>query len=297
MFLLKYITTCSDFDIGHKDYFLPIKFVSIIATMRKYSTFFKVNFLNFLEYRTDIVTGFLLKLGVFLCFVFVWRKIAAEGKEITGYGLSGITFYYLATQVLDALVSSQAARDLRRDIISGELSNKLIKPFRITSYFFCRHLAMTTIESVTYSILVIPVIFLYPDIFASLHLTVQNLAGFLISIICASVWSFTLYLSVGYIAFWTKEAAGLQMVIKNAIRFFTGGLIPLDLLPLWFQKISFVLPFSYSLFFPVKILMGEISSSELVKGFATIFTWIIFFMVFNIIIWRKGIKQYESVGI
>jgi ABC-2 type transport system permease protein len=265
--------------------------------MRKYWQFFKINFEFFLEYRGDIAISFILKLGIFFAFVFIWKAIDREGKSIDGYGLSGIILYYLLAQILDGLITSQSARDFRRDILYGELSAKILKPMNIHFYMLTRHFARLISETLLNLFLAIPIIFIFPYLLSTMHINLIAVFQFIFVSFCASIWGFTLYSFVGYIAFWTKEAHAFQIFIKNSTRFVNGGLIPLDLLPLLFQKVIMWLPCPYSLYFPIKILMGNIKFSSFLHSIIILLIWIIIFTIINIFIWRKGLKEYEAVGI
>lgn len=265
--------------------------------MKKFWQFFKTNFEMFLEYRADLAISFLLKLAVFSAFVFIWSQIVNEGNNIKGYSLSRIIFYYLGTQVLDGLYTSQIAKDLRENILSGSLSTKLVRPFKIPIYFFCKNLARVVSETLLHLVMTIPVFIIMPDLLDSMVINFQTSFQFVLGCFLSMIFSFNLFLTVGFIAFWTKQAHGLQMVVKNAARFFVGDLIPLDLLPVRFQNIIFLSPFPYILYFPVKVLMGDITSEVFFKSVGIITLWIIIFVVLNSILWKKGLKQYESVGI
>ncbi|MBN2015544.1 ABC-2 family transporter protein [Candidatus Dojkabacteria bacterium] len=265
--------------------------------MKKYWQFFKVNFQNFLEYREDLAISFLIKLAIVVAFIFIWTRIEEEGGEIIGYGLSGIIVYYLVTQVLDGLYSSQIARALRDDVIRGELSNKLVKPVSPLPFFFSQHVARVLSETVMYVALAIPIFIVKPDLLDFLPFRIESLLYTLIIFVLACVIGFNVFLLAGLIAFWTKESSGMQAVIKNAAKFFTGALIPIDLLPDYFSKVIMLTPFPYIIFFPTKILMGDVSFREFIIGCLIVVSWIVILTMANVAIWKRGLKRYESVGI
>lgn len=265
--------------------------------MKKYWQIFKVNLETFMEYRADLAISFLLKISVFFAFYIVWKQIADEGNEIHKYGLSGIVFYYLAAQVLDGLIPSQTAKDLRNSILTGYLSTKIVKPFNILIYYLFKNLSRIVSELFMNIVLVIPVFLLFPTLLQHLNISFLVIFEFLIVTILASNFNFLVYLLVGFAAFWTKQAGGLQSVVKNGIKFFTGDYLPLDLLPFNFYNILTKLPFAYTLYFPIKILMGEVDPKECIIGCGIILFWIVVFTMLNLFAWRKGLKRYESVGI
>lgn len=265
--------------------------------MRKYLQVFKTNFETFLQYRTDLAISFFIKLSVFFAFVLVWDRIAAEGNTISGYGLTGIAFYYLAAQILDGVRTSQTARDLRTNIRSGTLSAKLIKPLNQTGYFFVKHLARVISETILNVSMSIPILLIWGELVSFIDLSFEMIFQFIIIWILAAIFDFLLFLAVGYVAFWTKEAHGLQAIVKNGTRFFAGELIPLDLLPLGFQKVINFLPFPYTLFLQIKIIMGGVTFEAFVRAIITLLIWTLIFYILNLFLWKRGLKQYEAVGI
>ena len=265
--------------------------------MKKYWLFFKTNFQNALEYRGDLFFSSVMKIGVFSAFAVLWIRLDREGKVIDNYGLNGILFYYLISQIFNAFTTSRTAKDIRRNIHEGLLSSKLVKPVNIRLYFLCKHFARILSELMINSTLVIPGLLLAPYLFSNLNISFISVIQFVIFALLSSTFGFCLYLLVGMVAFWTKQAHGVQMMVRNGSKFFTGFYIPLDLLPLWFQNISTILPFQYMLFFPIKVLMEGVSFTESLESISIISLWIIAFIVLNYIVWKKGLKKYESVGI
>jgi len=164
-------------------------------------------------------------------------------------------------------------------------------------YFFTKHFSRALAETLINSVLAIPILIIVPSLISEFQLSLLTLLQFSLLTLMASLFVFCMYLLVGLIAFWTKEAHGLQMLVKNGSKFFTGAYIPLDLLPIAFQNIIKFLPFPYVIFFPIKVLRGEVTNESFVQALLILSLWIFFFMIINFITWRKGLKQYESVGI
>ena len=119
----------------------------------------------------------------------------------------------------------------------------------------------------------------------------------LISGILLVPYPINLFLLAGLVAFWTKEASGLQAVLKNSAKFFTGALIPIDLLPEYFQEIIMLTPFPYILYFPTKIVMWAVSFQEFISACFICIVWIVIISIFNYKVWQNGLRKYESVGI
>lgn len=265
--------------------------------LKKYFLIFKIQFLSFLEYRANLAVTFLIKVGIFVTFIFIWRRIYEQGGDLGGYSLQGLIFYYLFVQVLDGLYSSRVAGTLRDHILSGRLSHKLVKPFSLNFYYLTLHIARVLSESGFYIPLSLPVLFLCPDIASVLNINVISASQFTITILFSILLGFNIFFLAGVTSFWMKESSGLHMAIKNIGKFFNGGLIPIDLLPVFFAKIVYLTPYPYLIYFPIKILMEELDRSTFLRSLTVMIFWTVLLTFVNLFLWKKGLRKYESVGI
>ncbi|MDD3648062.1 MAG: ABC-2 family transporter protein, partial [Candidatus Dojkabacteria bacterium] len=182
-------------------------------------------------------------------------------------------------------------------ILRGQLSADLIRPFKIPSYLLAKHLARVLSETIIHVLLVCPILLMFPNLLLEFNLDVTSAIQFAIAVSLASILNFSIFFTIGSAAFWTKEASGLQNVIRNSTRLFTGELMPVDLFPALIQKITFFLPFQYILYFPIKVLISEVSSGDFYVAILNILIWITSLSLVNIILWKFGLRQYEAVGI
>lgn len=65
----------------------------------------------------------------------------------------------------------------------------------------------------------------------------------------------------------------MQILRKAIIQIFSGIIAPITLFPMWFQKLSEILPFKELIYTPINIWLGQISYNE------------IFFIIIKQIIW------------
>jgi ABC-2 type transport system permease protein len=102
---------------------------------------------------------------------------------------------------------------------------------------------------------------------------------------------------IGFLSFWATEIAGIYYCLKTIIKFMSGTFFPISLLPLFFVKASYFLPFVYTIYIPVQLYLGKISFAEGLRGLAIEMLWLVVLYVIIKIVWRLGLKRYESVGI
>ena len=93
------------------------------------------------------------------------------------------------------------------------------------------------------------------------------------------------------------EINGTYYSLKVFSRFMSGTFFPIGLLPAFFMKASFFLPFVYTIYIPVQLYLGKISFAEGLRGLAMEILWLVGLYAIIKIVWRAGLRKYESVGI
>jgi ABC-2 type transport system permease protein len=75
-----------------------------------------------------------------------------------------------------------------------------------------------------------------------------------------------------------------------------GAIIPLSFFPQILQKIFMLLPFPFLIYLPMRIYLGKIPVSQVHPELLKEGGWILGFALLNVLIWRKGIRQYVAMG-
>ena len=90
--------------------------------------------------------------------------------------------------------------------------------------------------------------------------------------------------------------AGQFLLIIVFSEFFSGATFPLDILPLALQKVLYLLPFPYLIFFPIQVYLGKINGETLMGGLLVALFWVIILNFAMRWIWNKGLKVYQAFG-
>jgi len=72
-------------------------------------------------------------------------------------------------------------------------------------------------------------------------------------------------LIVGIGAFYTTSTWGLQCFKQALMAFFSGALIPIELMPTGLEVASNLMPFKSMIYFPISIFLGNLPANELLK--------------------------------
>ncbi|MCB0118917.1 MAG: ABC-2 family transporter protein, partial [Anaerolineales bacterium] len=72
--------------------------------------------------------------------------------------------------------------------------------------------------------------------------------------------------------------------------------VPLPLMPKLIQDIAQYLPFQLFLYFPIQLILGKLSTDQIILGYVMAGVWLVIAIVTFNWVWRQGVKQYSAVG-
>lgn len=264
--------------------------------MRKYLQLAKITFEEYLVYRLNFLLWRFRNLVFLLTLLFFWLALYGNQTEFLGYQRSQMLVYAVGIAILRSLVLASRSADLASQVRSGELIKLIIQPVK-TVYFWLTRDFVDKLLNLFFTILEIVIvltIFKFPFYFPQNFL---SYIYFLILLILALFLYFFLSFSLSVIAFWTEEIWATRWLFGVIfLEFFAGALFPIDVLPNWLQKIVYLTPFPYLVFFPLKIWLEQISGIMAIKAIVVCFLWLIFFSWLARFLWRKGIKNYGAYG-
>jgi ABC-2 type transport system permease protein len=108
--------------------------------------------------------------------------------------------------------------------------------------------------------------------------------------------SFLLSAAITSLAFWTTRVYSVHEFYYALMLLFSGQFVPLTLMPRLIQDIAQFLPFQLLIYYPVQLILGNLSSAQIVQGYVAGLVWLLISIVLFNWIWRNGVKQYSAVG-
>src|SRR3990167_9224410 len=244
--------------------------------------------LNFVMWRVRVILGI-------LTMYFLWLALLPPGQNILGYTRELMLTYILGTSLINSIVISSRTYEVGDHINSGNLSNFLIRPINYFGYWFARDLgdkAMNIVFSA--SELTILFFILKPPLFIQSDISLIMLT--LVSCAFALVLYFIINFLLGSIGFWSPEVWAPRFIFITVLTFFSGGLFPLDILPKNLFLIFKFLPFTYLLYFPLKIYLGQLAIPEVLQGLFISLVWAILLYLAMKTVWELGLKIYTAQG-
>lgn len=226
---------------------------------------------------------------------FLWLAIIPIEQSLFGYNQSQILTYILGTSIIGSLVIASRSYSIGDDINQGNLSNFLIKPINYFAYWFAKDLGDKAMN-LTFSIFELTILFLIlkPPIFFQSDPAMLALA--LAASAVAIIMYFFFNLLLGLVGFWSAETWGPRFLFIIVLGFASGGLFPLDILPSSVFTIAQFLPFTYLMYFPLKIYLGQLAIANIYFGLTIALIWTFILFTAVLIIWNRGLKIYTAQG-
>jgi ABC-2 type transport system permease protein len=244
--------------------------------------------LNFVMWRVRMVMQLLIT-------YFLWWAIFGSKEEFFGYTQSMILTYVLLTAVVRPIVLGTTTMGIGDLINQGNLSNFLVKPVPFFSYNWARDIADKALNFF-FAIGELTILFfiLRPPIF--IQTDPLSLMFSLVAIILGTMLYFYFSLLLGFLGFWTPDIWGPRFISFVVMEFFAGSLFPLDILPQPYYVLSQALPFSYFIYFPLKVYMGQLDMMHVWGGLAIAGAWVIGLWWLATLVWKKGLRAYTAEG-
>lgn len=266
--------------------------------MKKYFQIFKISFQQEFSYRLNFIMWRVRNVLQIILTFFLWSSVFKNPEtQVFGYNQEKILTYVFGILILRAIVFSARAVDIAGEISNGDITNFLLKPVSYFRYWATRDVASKALN-LGFSIFEITVLMLIlrPNLF--IQTNIFTLFAVLVSLIFAVILFFCLLFITNMSAFWMPESgwAAQFLFIVIITDFFSGGIFPLDIFPLAFQKFLYSTPFPYLLFFPLQVYLGKLAGFEIIRGLITSFVWVLILFVMLKFVWTKGLRRYSAEG-
>lgn len=264
--------------------------------MKKYLRIAKITWIEATTYRLNFIMWRLRIMFHVLTLYFLWLAVLPNHMdEFSGYTQASLLSYVLIITIVSAFVTPTRSYAIGDDIVSGNLSNFLIRPINYFLYWAAKD-AGDRIMDILFSIGELTILFLLlrPPLFMQADIMYILLTA--IAMLFSLLLYFSFNLLLGFIGFWSSDIWAPRFVFYTVISFLAGGYFPLDILPKSLFAAFQFLPFGYLLYFPVKIYLGELSIGAILSGLSVSFFWVICFFFIVFLLWRRGLRMYTAQG-
>jgi len=266
----------------------------------KYGAILRISLAERLVYRGNFFISTLFRFLPIITSVVLWAAVfEGSGKDTIGqYTYSSIVGYYVLVMIARAFSSMPGlSRTVALDIRDGLLNRFLLKPVD----YIVWNLAMRVAHKLVYFLmaflpfaLIIGLLRAY-GYFPGWPGTAVFLA-FLASLIMGFLIGYLLNVLIGLFAFWMLEVTSFLFLMTMFEYFFSGHMIPLDLLPPVLVRLCYALPFQYEAYVPVAMFVGRIRLEQIPAQLLTQAAWVLLLLGACRLAFLLGVRRYAAVG-
>lgn len=263
--------------------------------MKKYFLIFTNTLFEFAAYRVSFLFWRLRVILTMLMTYFLWTSVYVNSTELFNYPKEKMLTYALLMVFIHGFVLSTRIFTIGEEINMGLLSRYLVRPINYFAYHVAKDAADKLI-GLCFSVfeLGLLVILLQPAIYIQTGMFWLFL--FFISIVMATLLYMEIMTVISLLTFWIHDTWSLRFLSMILISFLAGTYFPLDILPKRIYELLIYSPFTYMVFFPLKVYLGDISPPFFLKGITISLGYLLFFLMLILLLWRKGLKVYRAEG-
>jgi ABC-2 type transport system permease protein len=259
------------------------------ALIGKTRTLLSVYHALMLEYRAEV---YLWALANTLPFIMMGLWVTAATRGDYGMAPEQLASYFLVVFLVRQYTTVWVIWEFEYDVLQGRLSPMLLHPLDPAWRYVAMHVGEKLARTPFAMGIVVGVLLWYPASRWSPGVldVLLGVAG----IIAAFTLRFLMQYAVAMLAFWYERAASVENLSFLPYLFLSGMVAPLELFPPVVRDVAMWTPFPYLLHFPVQLMLGQ--HDGLASGAAIMLGWIVAFFALQRWLWRKGLRQYASMG-
>ena len=245
-----------------------------------------------LQYRTAVffsILGFLIEPIVYLV---VWRTVAGNGV-VGGYDANDFVAYYIVWTLVRNMNLALTPYEWDWWIQRGRISDRLIEPASL----FHRTMANFGGMKFTWILAWFPIAGFMVLVFRpSVSPSWFEGIAFFVAIWGGYVVRFAILYWMGLISFWTTRASALFEIIVSVELILSGRLVPLSVMPAAVESVGGWLPFKWTFQFPIEVLIGKLSTEEIIYGLGAQLFWFAILGAGISLTWKRATRRYTAVG-
>ncbi len=269
----------------------------MIQTLRRQARVFGAFAANvpklYLAYNFWVAAEFVVQILFMMVFVAFWRAVYANTTTLGGLNVGQAINYILLAQIIAPLAQSRLVFEFGELIRDGRIGLELLRPVDFQARY-----AVETLTSL--GVIVIQKLPLLVIAWAFLGLRLPSdpaaWGAFGLSLVLGSMVIFLTDWIFACLAFYSTETWGLSVVKIAVATFFSGALVPLQIMPSWLRSIALALPFSQGVAIPVSFLSGITPASDLGPLLARQAAWLLGLGIASRLVFRHAVRKITVQG-
>lgn len=259
--------------------------------MKKYLSYFQMRFNTMLQYRASAIAGVCTQFfwGLMQILIYIAFYKSATSNNIS---LEQLVSYVWLRQAFFSLLNHITDPEIRTCVESGNISYELTKPLDLYWMWYSKTVS-SRLSTALLKCLPILLITAFLPVGYSLKLPINWMAAilFLISIVLGTL-IMSAVVNLFYVSiFYTTTSKGTVSIFYAILEFFGGGFIPIALMPLFWQRVCYIVPFGLATDLPFRIYTGNISAINRITIYWFAISMVDCINIYRSLIIKQSIKE------
>ncbi|RPI31142.1 MAG: hypothetical protein EHM70_12205 [Chloroflexota bacterium] len=247
----------------------------------------------YLAYSIWFWMEFVVQILSMTIFVYFWKAVYANSATIAGLDLRQTLNYILLAQILVPVVQNRTIFNFGFLVREGMVGIELLRPMDFQTRYYVESLAGLALSLV----LKLPLLLIAWLVFGlTLPSAPAAWGAFALSLLLGQAILFYFDWIFACLAFYSTETWGLSVVREGMALFFSGAILPLNMMPAWLQGVANLLPFAQSLYVPVSFLSGITPVSDAPRAWLVQLVWLVGLVIASRVVFSVSVRKVTVQG-
>ncbi|MBP7176738.1 MAG: ABC-2 family transporter protein [Thermoclostridium sp.] len=266
--------------------------------MKKYISFFRMRFINGLQYRAAAYAGIATQFAWGFMEILMFRAFYRANPQAFPMEFSQLSSYIWLQQAFLALFMTWfLENDIFSAITSGNVAYELVRPMNLYRMWFVKNLASRLSKAVLRCLPILVVAAFLPAPYnISLPLGLPEFISFIISMILGFLAAVAFCMLIYIATFYTMSPMGVRLISVTMVEFLSGGVIPIPFFPDKIRRVFELLPFASMQNMPLRIYSGNITGNEMITGIALQVFWLVVMLATGRLLMGRALRRVVIQG-
>jgi ABC-2 type transport system permease protein len=266
--------------------------------MSGYISYFKLQLLSGLQYRAAALAGLATQFFWGFMSIFIYQIFYENVSANITINFTQLVTYIWLNQAFFALTYI-AVRDTEiiKSIKSGTVAYELCRPYNLYFWWYVKVVAKKYASFLLRFAPIVVVSLILPSPYnLSMPISFNSFILFFLGLILGSFVLCSLLMLVNIMSFFTYHDSGISSIFFTITALLSGQALPVPLLPIIIQNLTYFLPFRLIGDLSFRIYSGNIGLSEALKSMGLQVIWILILIIIGNMLMKKATKKVFIQG-
>lgn len=266
--------------------------------MKKYLSFFRINFIGALQYRAAALGGLATQYAWGFMYLLMFQAFYRSNPSAIPMPYDQLVSYIWLNQAFLVLfLSYRYDQSIVNSITQGGIAYDMVRPVNLYGMWLCKDLASRCAGALLRCAPVLLLAAVLPEPFG-MHLpaSIEAFTLFLLSMLLGTLNTASFVILQYITIFYTLSPAGIRYIWLALAELLSGGLIPLTFFPDGIRQVVELLPFASMQNVPLRIYSGNLSGDAALQAVLLQIFWAAFMTCGGIFLMNRATRRVVVQG-